>query len=239
MDVVVGTRSAVFAPVARLGLIVVDEEHDSSYKQEESPRYHGRDVAVVRAQHLQALVVLGSATPSLESYHNAESGRYTLIPLEKRVLDRPMATVQLVDMREQYAAHGPDVIISEPLVSAIRARLERKEQAIVLLNRRGFATSIFCRQCGATFDCPNCSVTLTVHRAARKARCHYCNYAIRVPVSCDQCKGPYLEQIGYGTERLEAEVSALVPGARVARVDRDTIRRRGAITTLLQRFAAG
>jgi primosomal protein N' (replication factor Y) len=237
--VVVGTRSAVFAPVQRLGLIVVDEEHDSSYKQEESPRYHGRDVAVMRARHLQALAVLGSATPSLESYHNAETGRYSLITLERRVLDRPLATVTLVDMREQYAADGPDVIVSAPLAASIRARLERREQAMVLLNRRGFATTIFCRQCGATFDCPNCSVTLTVHRAAKRARCHYCNYAIRIPVSCGRCNGQYLEQAGFGTERLEAEVAALFPEARVARVDRDTTRRRGAIAALLQRFAGG
>ena len=239
VSVVVGTRSAVFAPVKDLGLIVVDEEHDSSFKQEESPRYHGRDVAVLRAQRLQALVVLGSATPSLESYHNAENGRYTLISLQKRVLDRPMASVRVVDMRQEFAARGADVIISEPLADAIRSRLERAEQAMVLLNRRGFATSVFCRQCGATFDCPNCSVTLTVHRAARRARCHYCNYSIKVPTACAHCAGPYLEQIGFGTERVEAEVQALFPGARVARVDRDTIRRRGAITALLGRFAAG
>jgi primosomal protein N' (replication factor Y) len=239
VTVVVGTRSAVFAPIRNLGLIVVDEEHDASFKQDESPRYHGRDVAVLRAQRLGALVVLGSATPSLESYHNAENGRYTLIPLLKRVLDRPMATVRLVDMREEYTARGPDAIVSEPLAIAIRTRLERREQSMVLLNRRGFATTVFCRQCGSTFDCPNCSVTLTVHRAAHRARCHYCNYSIKVPTSCAQCAGPYLEQIGFGTERVEAEVQALFPDARVARVDRDTIRRRGAITALLERFAAG
>ena len=181
MDVVVGTRSAVFAPVQQLGLIVVDEEHDSSYKQEESPRYNGRDVAVMRARTAGAVVVLGSATPSLESFHNAQTGRYTLITLEKRVLDRPLASVQVVDMREEYAAAGPDVIISAPLTDAISARLDRGEQAMVLLNRRGFATSVFCRQCGETLDCPNCSVTLTVHRAAKRARCHYCNYAMPSP----------------------------------------------------------
>ena len=238
VDVVVGTRSAVFAPVGRLGLIIVDEEHDGSYKQEESPRYHARDVAVVRGRALHALVVLGSATPSLESYHNASTGRYALVTLSRRVLDRPMADVRIVDMREQYAAHGPDVIVSDPLAMAIRERVDRREQAIVLLNRRGFATSVFCRQCGATFECPHCSVTLTVHRAAHRARCHYCNYAIRVPTACAQCAGQYLEQAGYGTERVEAEIAALLPGARVARVDRDTIRRRGAITSLLRRFAA-
>jgi primosomal protein N' (replication factor Y) (superfamily II helicase) len=239
VDVVVGTRSAVFAPVQLLGLIIVDEEHDSSYKQEESPRYNGRDVAVMRARTAGAVVVLGSATPSLESYHNAQSGRYTLITLDKRVLDRPLASVQVVDMREEYAATGPDVIISAPLTAAISARLDRGEQAMVLLNRRGFATSVFCRQCGETLDCPNCSVTLTVHRAAKRARCHYCNYARGLPTACAKCTGLYLEHIGFGTERVEAEVAALFPHARVARVDRDTIRRRGAITALLKRFAAG
>jgi primosomal protein N' (replication factor Y) len=239
VDVVVGTRSAVFAPVQQLGLIIVDEEHDSSYKQEESPRYNGRDVAVMRARTAAAVVVLGSATPSLESYHNAQSGRYALIALDKRVLDRPLASVQVVDMREEYAAAGPDVIISGPLTAAISARLDRGEQAMVLLNRRGFATSVFCRQCGETLDCPNCSVTLTVHRAAKRARCHYCNYATGLPTACVRCAGPYLEHLGFGTERVEAELAALFPHARVARVDRDTIRRRGAITALLKRFAAG
>ena len=239
VDVVVGTRSAVFAPVQRLGLIIVDEEHDSSYKQEESPRYNGRDVAVMRARHLDAVAVLGSATPSLESFHNAQSGRYELVTLERRVLDRPLADVRVVDMREVYAAEGPDVILSPALTGAIAERLARKEQAIVLLNRRGFATAVFCRQCGSTTECPNCSVSLTVHRAARRARCHYCNYSTSVPTACPDCRGPYLEQVGYGTERVESEIAASFPGARVARVDRDTIRRRGAISTVLAKFAAG
>jgi primosomal protein N' (replication factor Y) len=239
IDVVVGTRSAVFAPVHRLGLIIVDEEHDGSYKQEESPRYNGRDVAVMRARASGSLAVLGSATPSLESFYNAQNGRYELITLEKRVLDRPMATVTIVDMRQEYADAGPDVIVSRTLASAIEERLGRREQAMVLLNRRGFATSVFCRQCGQTLDCPNCSVTLTVHKAARRARCHYCNYAVRIPSACVHCSGPYLEHIGFGTERVEHEITALFPAARVARVDRDTIRRRGAIGALLRRFSAG
>jgi primosomal protein N' (replication factor Y) (superfamily II helicase) len=239
IDVVVGTRSAVFAPVQRLGLIIVDEEHDGSYKQEESPRYNGRDVAVMRARANGALAVLGSATPSLESFYNAQNGRYELITLEKRVLDRPMAAVTIVDMRQEYADAGPDVIVSRPLAAAIEERLGRREQAMVLLNRRGFATSVFCRQCGQTLDCPNCSVTLTVHKAARRARCHYCNYAVRIPSACVHCSGQYLEHVGFGTERVEHEIAARFPDARVARVDRDTIRRRGAIGALLRRFAAG
>ena len=239
VDVVVGTRSAVFAPLPRLGLIVVDEEHDGSYKQEESPRYHGRDVAVVRARHADALAVLGSATPSLESYQNAKGARYQLVTLERRVLDRPLADVQVVDMREVYAAEGPDAILSPALRQAIQDRLDRREQAIVLLNRRGFATSVFCRQCGATSECPNCSVSLTVHRAIRRARCHYCNYSTAVPKACPNCAGPYLEQVGYGTERVESDITAHFPGIRVSRVDRDTIRRRGAISAVLSRFAEG
>jgi primosomal protein N' (replication factor Y) len=238
VDVVVGTRSAIFTPLANLGLIVVDEEHDGSYKQEESPRYHGRDVAVVRASTAGALVVLGSATPSLESYHNARNGRYELLTLRRRVLDRPMADVSIVDMRAEFAAEGPDVVLSAKLRDALGARLDRHEQAIILLNRRGFATVIFCRQCGETLECPNCSVTLTVHKAAGRARCHYCNHSVPLPKVCGKCAGPYLEQLGFGTERVEAEVRALFPGARVGRVDRDTIRRRGAIGTLLAKFAA-
>lgn len=239
VDVVVGTRSAVFAPIANLGLLIVDEEHDGSYKQEETPRYHGRDVAVVRAQQAGALVVLGSATPSMESFHNARNGRYELVTLERRVLDRPMADVRIVDMRQEFAEQGPDVILSGPLVEAIGARLEKKEQAMVLLNRRGFATVIFCRQCGDALDCPNCSVSLTVHKAIRRARCHYCNHSVSIPTKCPACAGPYLEQMGFGTERIEAEIRASFPDARVSRVDRDTVRRRGAITGLLSRFAAG
>jgi primosomal protein N' (replication factor Y) len=237
VDVVVGTRSAIFTPLPNVGLIVVYEEHDGSYKQEESPRYHGRDVAVVRGRAAEALVVLGSATPSLESYHNAQNGRYELIALKKRVLDRPLAQVRIVDMREEYAAEGPDVILSSPLRDALTDRIEKGEQAIVLLNRRGFATVVFCRQCGETLECPNCSVSLTVHKAAARARCHYCNFARPLPKVCGKCAGPYLEQMGFGTERVEAEVKALLPQARVGRVDRDTIRRRGAIATLLASFA--
>ena len=239
VDVVVGTRSAVFAPLANIGLIVVDEEHDGSYKQEESPRYHGRDVAVVRARSAGALVVLGSATPSLESYTNAKAGRYDLVVLKRRVLDRPMADVHVVDMRQEYASEGPDVILSSALRDAMAARLERREQTIVLLNRRGFATVVFCRECGETLECPNCSVSLTVHKAAHRAQCHYCNYSMPLPKQCAKCRGPFLEQLGFGTERVEHDVRALFPHARVGRVDRDSIRRRGAITALLAKFAGG
>jgi primosomal protein N' (replication factor Y) len=240
-DVVVGTRSAVFTPLEHIGLIVVDEEHDTSYKQDEIPRYNARDVAIVRAQRAGALIVLGSATPSMETYHHAITGKYERVVLERRVLDRPLAAVTVVDMREEYAAAGPDVILSRPLRDAIQARLERSEQSLVLLNRRGFATAVFCRQCAGTIDCPNCSVSLVVHGEgnARRARCHYCNYTARVPRSCPLCAGAYLEQKGIGTERVEAEVKSLMPSARVARLDRDAIRKRGALGALLARFRDG
>ena len=239
VDVVVGTRSAVFAPLERIGLIVVDEEHDSSYKQEESPRYHGRDVAIMRGKQNGALVVLGSATPSLESYQNARQGRYELVTLARRVGDRSLAAVRIVDMRAEYAVHGPDVVLSDPLRTALAERLSRREQVLVLLNRRGFAVAVLCRQCGDTLECPNCSVSLTVHRAAKRARCHYCDHSMPVPVRCRQCGGPYLEHVGFGTERVESEIRAAFPGARVARLDRDTVRRRGAAQTLLVGIARG
>ncbi len=239
--VVVGTRSAVFAPLDRVGLIIVDEEHDSAYKQEESPRYNGRDVAIVRGDRAGALVVLGSATPSMESYHNAKRGRYELASLSKRVLDRPLAAVTVVDMRQQYADEGPDIVLSRPLREAIDLRLSSGEQALILLNRRGFATSVFCRQCGGTVDCPNCSVSLVVHGAdaARRARCHYCNYSAKVPATCPACAAPSRAQAGFGTERVEAEVRRLWAQARVARLDRDAIRRKGAAGALLTRFWRG
>ena len=241
VDVVVGTRSAVFAPLARLGLVVVDEEHDTSYKQEEAPRYHGRDVAIVRASREGALVVLGSATPSMESYQNALAGKYAHITLDRRVLDRPLASVRVVNMRDEYADEGPDVVVSRELTAGIEDRLARGEQVLVLLNRRGYATAVFCRQCGDTFDCPNCSVSLTVHsaRGGWRARCHYCNHSAAVPKQCRKCAAPYLEQAGFGTEKVEQRLKARFPEARIGRIDRDSVRRRGALAGLLMRFASG
>ena len=239
VDVVVGTRSAVFAPMDNVGLVIVDEEHDGAYKQEESPRYHGRDVAVVRGRMESAVVVLGSATPSLESAANAQAGRYEKLTLTQRILNRPLAAVRVVDMRKEYAADGPDVIVSRDLWSALETRLSLGEQSLVLLNRRGFATVVFCRQCGATLECPHCSVTLTYHRTVKRVRCHYCNYASSIPKACGTCGGEFLEQSGFGTERIEALVRERFPGARVVRVDRDTIRRRGAIARVLTDVAKG
>ncbi|MEQ1758990.1 MAG: primosomal protein N' [Vicinamibacterales bacterium] len=262
VDVVIGTRSAVFAPLDELRLIIVDEEHDSSYKQEETPRYNGRDVAIVRGRSAGALVVLGSATPSMESYQNAVTGKYTLVALQRRVLDRPMAAVRLVDMRQEYAKVGPDVVVSTALEEAIEGRLAAREQVVVLLNRRGFATSVFCRQCGDAFECPNCSVSLTMHtvRGGEQGkgrprgegekpagppplsgwgRCHYCNFSMRMPNACRKCAAPYLEQAGFGTERVEAHLRDRFPDARIGRVDRDSVRRKGALAGLLNQFAGG
>src|SRR5262245_28676557 len=241
IDVVVGTRSAVFAPLRHIGPVIVDEEHDTSYKQDETPRYNGRDVALVRARQARALAVLGSATPSMETYHNATTGKYAHLTLTRRVMDRPLAVVTVVDMREEYAANGPDGVLSRPVGEALPARMDRCEQAVVLLNRRGFATAVFCRQCAGTIDCPNCSVSLVVHGqgTGRRARCHYCNYTSRVPAACPDCAAPYLDQTGFGTERVEAEVRRLVPAARVARLDRDAVRRKGSLAATLSKFRNG
>ena len=240
VDVVIGTRSAVFAPLANPGLIIVDEEHDTSYKQDETPRYHGRDVAIMRGKFADALVVIGSATPTLESYANALAGRYSLVTLSRRVLDRPMAQVRIVNMRDEIAAAGAEVVLSRALREAITTRLDEGQQSLILLNRRGFATSVLCRQCGASLECPNCSVTLTVHTQGRdwRARCHYCNFTKLVPKTCKKCAAPYMERIGFGTERVEAEIRAAFPSARVARVDRDTVRRKGSLVEILEKVAS-
>jgi primosomal protein N' (replication factor Y) len=175
----------------------------------------------------------------MESAANARAGRYQLVRLRKRVLDRPLAAVRVVDMREEFASLGPDVALSHPLLTAVKERLGRGEQSLILLNRRGFAVVVFCRQCGASIECPHCSVALTYHKAQRRLRCHYCNYAAAVPRRCGACGGEYLEQAGFGTERLEADLRAHFPGARISRVDRDTIRRRGSMVRVLQAVARG
>ena len=240
VDVVIGTRSAVFAPLANPGLIIVDEEHDTSYKQDETPRYHGRDVAIMRGKFANALVVLGSATPTMESFTNALEGKYALVSLTKRVLDRPLASVSVVSMREEIAEAGDDVVFSRPLIDALRDRLDRQEQSLILLNRRGFATAVICRQCSATLECPNCSITLTIHKHGSNwyGRCHYCNFLKPVPKACEKCAAPYMERVGFGTERVEAEVRRAFPNARVARVDRDTVRRKGSLVQTLAKVAS-
>jgi primosomal protein N' (replication factor Y) len=236
--VVVGARSAVFAPIERLGLIVVDEEHEASYKQEEAPRYHARDVAVMRARTEGAVVVLGSATPSVESYHNARQGKYALLALPERVGPQGLPEIEVVDRREALRA-GQDPILTTPLLSAIEQRLERAEQVVLLLNRRGYAQCLVCRECGVQAVCPNCSVSLTVHERGRLVECHYCGHERESPRSCAGCGGEYLRLTGYGTERVIERLREAVPHARLARLDRDVTRKRGAVARVLRAFEAG
>lgn len=237
--VVIGTRSAVFAPVKNLGLIVVDEEHESSYRQQESPYYNARDVAIVRAQKESATVVLGSATPSLESFHNARKGKYQLLTLPERIAARPMAAARIVDMRTVFARHGKPRVFSDELLEAIRETRERNEQSIILLNRRGYSSFILCRSCGETIQCPNCDVTLTYHRAERVIVCHYCNHREAVPRVCPSCGKKYIYYVGEGTEQLEEMLKLLFPALRVARIDRDTTARRKSFEQSLADFSAG
>ena len=237
--VVIGTRSAVFAPVKNLGLIVVDEEHESSYRQQESPYYNARDIAIVRAQKESATVVLGSATPSLESFHNARKGKYTLVNLPERINARPMATAKIIDMRTVFARHGKPRVFSDELLEAIRETRERGEQSIILLNRRGYSSFILCRSCGETVQCPNCDVTLTYHRSERVIVCHYCNHREAVPRVCPSCGKKYIYYVGEGTEQLEEMLKLLFPALRVARIDRDTTTRRKVFEQSLADFSAG
>jgi primosomal protein N' (replication factor Y) len=237
--VVIGTRSAVFAPLRDLGVIVVDEEHETSYKQEETPRYHGRDTAVYRAREAGAVVILGSATPSLETYHNAHSGKYEYMRLEQRVGGRPLADVETIDMREVFRQQGKQQLFSPELLDAIRETHARGEQTIVLLNRRGFSSFLLCRSCGLAVQCPNCDVTLTFHRAQARLVCHYCNHQAAVPSACPGCLGPYIYYIGEGTEQLEERLREHFPALRIARLDRDTARRRGTYERVITAFAAG
>ena len=238
-SVVVGTRSGVFAPVRNLGLIVVDEEHDGSYKQEETPRYNGRDVAIVRAQAAGACVVLGSATPSLESRYNAEREKYTLIELPGRIEERPMPTVELIDMRQEFLETRQQATFSRKLLEAIGARLENGEQTIVLLNRRGFSSFVACRSCGERVNCANCSLTLTYHKRDRRLLCHYCGYAEKVPSVCPKCQSEHIYFLGMGSEKVEEELHRAFPAARIARLDRDTVTGKRQYETILNEFREG
>jgi primosomal protein N' (replication factor Y) len=237
--VVIGTRSAVFAPIERLGIIVVDEEHETSYKQDETPRYHGRDTAIMRALQAKAIVVLGSATPSLESVHNATTGKYDYIRLDARYGNRQLAAVETVDMREVFKRHGKQVTFSDELKAAMTETFERGEQVMILLNRRGYSSFAMCRSCGDAIHCPNCDVTLTYHRYNQSLQCHYCNYIRPAPRVCPACDGQYIQYVGEGTEQLEAKLRELFPDQSIARIDRDTTRRRGSLEHLLMEFAAG
>ena len=221
---VVGTRSAVFAPVKDLALVIVDEEHDASYKQQDTPRYHGRDVAVMRAKISEAVVVLGSATPSLESYFNAKKSKYALIELPDRVERRPLPEVEIIDMRQEFQETGREQVISRKLAEEIQQRLDRKEQVMVLLNRRGYSPVVLCRTCGKKLECRNCAIALTHHKREHKMVCHYCGYIAPVPKACVHCGSEYVYFLGTGSEKLEELLYGMFPQARIARLDRDTVR---------------
>ena len=221
---VVGTRSAVFAPVSDLALIIVDEEHDASYKQEETPRYNARDVAVMRAKMSNAAVVLGSATPSLESYFNANRNKYALVELPDRVQERPLPEVEIVDMRQEFQETGHEQVISRKLAAEIKERLDRKEQVMILLNRRGYSPVVLCRACGKTLECQNCAIALTHHKREHKMICHYCGSSAPVPKACVHCGSEYVYFLGTGSEKLEELLHGTFPQARIGRLDRDTVR---------------
>ncbi len=237
--VVVGTRSGVFAPVQNLGLVVIDEEHDASYKQQETPRYNGRDVAIVRARDAGAVVVLGSATPSLESRYNAERDKYTLIRLPERIEQRPLPDVEVIDMRQEFLETRKLATFSRRLVESIEERLKSGEQTMLLLNRRGFSSFVACRACGERVECVNCAVTLTFHRRDRRMLCHYCNYAQKVPSVCPKCGSEYLNFIGTGSEKVEEELHRDFPQARIARMDRDTVGGKRHFESILHGFREG
>ena len=237
--VVVGTRSAVFAPLENLGLIIVDEEQETSYKQEETPRYHGRDTAVYRARLEGAVALLGSATPSLETYHNARDGKYHLLELTARVADRPLAEVRVVDLREEFRRAHKAAPVSESLRAAIALRLEEKTQAMVLINRRGYSWSSLCRSCGAFVQCQNCSIALTYHKNRQRLECHYCGYSLRPPKQCPKCQAEFMYFVGDGAERVEEYLHETFPEAKIARLDRDTVRTKREFQRVLGAFANG
>ncbi len=247
--VIVGTRSAVFAPITNLGIILVDEEHDSSYKQGETPRYHGRDTAVMRAKMLGIPIVLGSATPSLESWSNVQSGKYRALQLTRRVADRPMPQVSIVDMRLEFRETGTDSLFSRQLLEEVQSTLDRGEQAVILLNRRGYSGSILCRSCGEKIDCDNCAISLTYHKPhsderfrahpGERLECHYCGFRSTVPQTCKRCGSKHLHYMGAGSQQGEERLGELFPAARIGRMDRDTIRGRGDMLRLLNQLHSG
>lgn len=235
VSIVIGARSALFAPLANLGIIVVDEEHEASYKQGEGFRYNARDLALMRAQMSQATIVLGSATPAVTTCHRALDGQMGYLRLTGRVSERSLPAVELVDMRGEALTGA----LSPSLAGALEGNLEKGEQSLLLLNRRGFSPYLLCADCGATFRCPNCEITLTYHQGARQLRCHYCDYHLTPPDLCPSCRGGAILPEGTGTERLEEELRGLFPQARIARMDRDTMGRKGAHGQLVSRMEAG
>ncbi|MDE0032394.1 MAG: primosomal protein N' [Deltaproteobacteria bacterium] len=239
VKVVAGARSAVFAPVRELGLIVVDEEHDTSYKQEEGVRYHGRDLAVVRGRIVGCPVILGSATPSVESYHNARGGRYRMLELTERVEARPMPRVEIVDLKTRPGQSSADGLFSAPLLSALRENHERGRQSLIFLNRRGFASFLQCWSCGFVFRCPRCSISLTYHLGRDSTFCHHCGFRQRKADACPECGNLSLSEVGFGTERVEHELRRLLPKARIGRMDRDTTSARGAQERIFRAWEKG
>ena len=249
--VVIGTRSAVFAPMPELGLILVDEEHDGSYKQEETPRYHGRDVAVMRGKLLGCTVVLGSATPSLESWQNAERERYARVEIRQRVQDRPLPKVEMIDMREEFRETGQEQLFSRRLIEDTQATIDRGEQVVILINRRGYSFVVMCRSCGEKLECENCAISLTYHkggeehslngeaRVGQRLECHYCGYRRTVPKACPKCQSEHLYYLGAGSQQGEERLQELFPGARIGRMDRDTVRSRGDMERLLGQLHSG
>jgi primosomal protein N' (replication factor Y) len=237
--VVVGTRSGIFAPVQNLGLVIVDEEHDGSYKQQETPRYHARDVALMRAKEANAVALLGSATPSIESRFNADAGKYTLLRLPERIARRPMPQVELIDMRIEFLETKKQATFSRKLIEEMELRLKQGEQTMLLLNRRGFSSFLVCRACGERMQCTNCAVVLTHHRRDRRMLCHYCGYAEKIPSECPKCGSDHIQFLGTGSERVEDELHQLLPTARIGRLDRDSAAGKGAFEQILQSFRAG
>jgi primosomal protein N' (replication factor Y) (superfamily II helicase) len=237
--VVVGTRSAIFAPLENVGLIIVDEEQENSYKQEETPRYHGRDVAIVRAKMENAVALLGSATPSMESYHHTRNGKYELLTLASRIADRALATVEIVDLREEFQQTHQTSPISAKLHAGIQECLANKTQALVLINRRGYSWSVLCRSCGASVQCVNCSISMTHHKQRNRLECHYCGSIQPIPKLCPKCQSKYIYFFGEGSEHLEERLRKEFPGARIARLDRDTTRTKRQYQETLGAFAGG
>lgn len=237
--IVIGARSAIFAPVEPLGLVIVDEEHEHTYKQEEAPRYHARDVAVVRGQREGAVVVLGSATPSLESFYNCKKGKYTLLELPERADHAKLPLVRVVDMRQTARKEKGIPIFSPQLKEAIHQRLERGEQTILFLNRRGYSSSLECPKCGFVAECPNCSISLTYHRREQKLACHICGHQDKVPAACPKCQNPAIRYAGLGTEKVEDILGKLFPQARLRRMDSDIMKRKEDYRRVLGEFRAG
>jgi primosomal protein N' (replication factor Y) (superfamily II helicase) len=237
--VVVGTRSAIFAPLENVGLIIVDEEQENSYKQEETPRYHGRDVAIVRAKMEGAAALLGSATPSMESYHHARNGKYELLTLASRVAERSLASVEIVDLREDFQQTHQTSPISAALHAGIQECLANKTQALVLINRRGYSWSVLCRSCGASVQCVNCSISMTHHKQRNRLECHYCGSIRQIPKVCPKCQSKYVYFFGEGSEHVEERLRKEFPGARIARLDRDTARTKRQYQETLGAFAGG